>query len=226
MHRYFTSEELFKPYFLGVFPLDEIKHVFDSQQLSKRIKNNGCFFICNSNPSYKDGEHLQLIMRLSEDHLFGFDSFGSSSFNQKIPLSFINCNVIFENATAIDSNKYIEMLSLNYNEVNLTIEQNINQNTQFYYFTEFLPDYSTENNLKNVLISCNCLPYQKPSTVLCGAWCAYFAWQLFIDIIYKYKQETLTLTLTHFKYVLKTHFEESVYQNLPFKIYITETFLK
>ena len=32
--------------------------------------------------------------------------------------------------------------------------------------------------------------------------------------------------MTHFKYVLKTHFEESVYSNLPFKIYIKGTFLK
>ena len=33
LHRYFTSEELFKPYFLGVLPLDEIKHAFGYQQL-------------------------------------------------------------------------------------------------------------------------------------------------------------------------------------------------
>ena len=32
--------------------------------------------------------------------------------------------------------------------------------------------------------------------------------------------------MTHFKNVLKTHFEESVYSNLPFKIYVKETFLK
>ena len=44
LHCYFTSKELFKPYFLGVFPLDEIKHACDYQQLSKGIKNDGCFF--------------------------------------------------------------------------------------------------------------------------------------------------------------------------------------
>ena len=184
------------------------------------------FFIYNNDPSYKDGEHWRLMMKMSKDQLFCFDSFGSSSFNQQIPLPFLNCSVIFENATVIDSNECIETLSLNYNEVNLTIEnfkQNIKQNTQFYYFTKFLRHYSTKNNLQNVLISYNRLPYQKPSTVLCGAWCAYFAWRFFIDIIYKYKQE---YQLTHFKYVLKTHFEESVYLNLPFKIYVKETFLK
>ena len=144
---------------------------------------------------------------MSKDHLFCFDSFGSSSFNQQIPLLFLSCSVIFENATVINSNECIESLSLNYNEVNLTIEnlkQNIKQNTQFYYFTEFLRHYSTENNLQNVLISYNCLPYQKPSTVLCGAWFAYFARRFFIDIIYKYKQEN---QLTHFKYVLKNSFK-------------------
>ena len=153
LHRYFTSEELFKPYFLGVFPLDEIKHAFDYQQQSKRIKNDGYFFIYNNDLSYKDGEHWRLMMRISKDHLFCFDSFGSSSFNQLIPLPFLNCSVIFENATVIDSNECIVTLSLNYNEVNLTIEnlkQNIKQNTQFYYFTEFLRHHFTENNLQNV----------------------------------------------------------------------------
>ena len=109
---------------------------------------------------------------------------------------------MLENATVTDSNECIETLSLNYNEVNLTIsglKQNIRHNTQFYYFTEFLQQYSTENNLQNVFISYNSLPYRKPSTVLCGAWCAYFAWRFFIDIIYIYKQE---YQLTHFKCVL------------------------
>ena len=128
-----------------------------------------------------------------KDHLFCFDSFGSSSFNQQIPLPFLNYSVIFENATVIDSNEYIETLSLNYNEVNLTIEnlkQNIKQNTQLYYFTEFLRHYSTENNFQNVLMSCNRLPYQKPSTVLCGAWCAYFAFY-FLFILFTNKNKNI-----------------------------------
>ena len=133
---------------------------------------------------------------------------------------------MFENATVINSNECIETLSLNYNEVNLTIEglkKNMKQKTQLYYFTEFLQHYSTENNLQNVLISYHRLPYQKPLTVLCGAWCGYFAWRIFIDIIFKYKEE---YQLIHFKYLLKTHFKESVNQNLPFKIYIKDIFLK
>ena len=132
------------------------------------------------------------MMRMSKNHLFCFDSFGSSSFNQLIPLPSLKCSLIFEKATVIDSNEFIETLSLNYNEINLTIKnlnQNIKQNTQLYYFTEFLRHFFTENNLQNVLISYNCLPHQKPSTALCGAWCAYFAWLFFIDVIYKYEEE-------------------------------------
>ena len=160
----------------------------DYQQLSKRIKNNGCFFIFNSDPSYKDGEHWRLMMRMSKDHLYCFDSLDPAVLINKYPYRFLKRSVIFENATVIDSNECIETLSLNYNEVNLTIKnlkQNIKQNTEFYHFTEFLRYYSTEKNLQNVLKSYNRLPYQKPSTVLCGAWCAYFAWGFFIDIIYK-----------------------------------------
>ena len=161
--------------------------------------------------------------------MFCFDSFGKQSFDGQIPLSFLTCNVIFENASLVNTNSYIDSLSLNYNEINTTLQdskKDLKLNTQFYYFSQFIKQFSYENNVQNLTVSYNRLPYQRHDTVLCGGWCAYFA-SLFFQHFDKIKQN---IDLSYFKHIFASHFQEiNVFDQrliFEFRNFIRHVFLK
>ena len=85
LKEYFLSQPLIRKFFIGVYPIDKISN---TNIINILLKEDGAFFIYNTNPSYKNGEHWRLLMRISENTLFCFDSFGTDSIQDQIPAQY------------------------------------------------------------------------------------------------------------------------------------------
>jgi len=203
------------PRFLGVYPADKINNLFTA-----RVRN-GEFFIYNSDSSHKDGTHWRLMMRLSDDTLFCFDSFGRKSFSSQIPQRLQSNINLMETTHEQCINETLNLIVVNYNDLEYTnAMQKMNlKDSQEKWFMFFCRHFTEENNLSSVNIVYNRLTYQNDDSSLCGPWILYVLHCLYA------KHDTRAwdlITLDMINSILKHYFFDV---NENFEIHTTATHL-
>lgn len=158
-------EKFINSHFVGVYPIDKIHLSTRCQYLARCLRQSFNFIVMNSDPSTEDGTHWLLLMKLTGNNAFIFDSFGLQSLE----------NFFRFGESKSYSGPYLD-------------ERN---HIPHYTFAPISKNYHVrQNNLSNLLKKLSCdrtqsinlytlNPRLQPeNTITCGNFCLYFVYNL------------------------------------------------